>query len=173
MERRSKQWALAAVMAACCTAAVAQEETPEAVYRIKDETHLGSNIPRTVVVATVVPINLRYSQFTEAHKAALRSLYESMPPDDEPPFPADGLKPLYDALWRVHHKLLVRGELSLVATVLPDGTVSQVQALQSPDPELTRAAASLLMATPFKPAVCHGQPCRMDYPLRMRFTVKL
>lgn len=173
MERRSKQWALAAVMAACCTAAAAQEDAPEAVYRIKDETHLGSNIPRTIVTSSIVPINLRYAQLSDQHKAALRSQYEAMAPDDEPPFPADGLKPLYDALWRVHHKLLVRGELSLIATVMPDGSVSQVQALRSPDPELTRGAAALLMATPFKPAVCHGQPCRMDFPLKMRFTVKL
>lgn len=91
---------------------------------------------------------------------------------DEPPFPADGLKPLLHAISKGQSKLLVRGELRLVADVGPDGSVLSVQALGSPSTEMTEFAASVLVLTKFKPAVCKGQPCKMQFPLYLNFDVR-
>jgi hypothetical protein len=147
----------------------AQSSAPEYVIRQSDPS-LGTNIRRAVVSGGTIPLNRRYDELTADEKAAVRELYEGMDPADEPPFPANGLKPMYDAIQQAHERRFhVRGEMTLVATVGPAGDTLKVEAIRSPDPDMTRFAASVLFATKFKPAVCQGQPCTMDYPLRMRF----
>jgi hypothetical protein len=49
--------------------------------------------------------------------------------------------------------------------------VSGVKAWGSPSPEMTKFAASVLLLTRFKPAICGGQKCRMDFPLKYLFIV--
>jgi hypothetical protein len=49
--------------------------------------------------------------------------------------------------------------------------LSEVKAIGSPSPEMTQFAASVLLLTKFKPAICGGQPCKMDYPFRFAFVM--
>jgi hypothetical protein len=58
-----------------------------------------------------------------------------------------------------------------VASVVVDsqGKPGAVTVYRSPDPQLSRLVAAALSFESFKPAVCHGQPCRMDYVLRLDF----
>lgn len=161
------------VVTAFGAAWAADDQPPAPVYSVKEPHDLTrTRIRSTVVNGSAVPLNLRYEQLSDEHKAQVRSQYEALAADDEPPFPAEGLKPLYQALYQVQQQLLVRGDLTLVASVLPDGTVDQVQAIGAQDPDMVNAAARVLMATAFKPALCHGQPCRMDYPVRLHFAVR-
>jgi len=51
------------------------------------------------------------------------------------------------------------------------GVPSNASVIKSPDPQLTRAVAEVLMLTKFKPAVCRGKSCAMGYPFRMTFNV--
>lgn len=165
--------ALAAWIAVGTGPVAAQDQPAAPTYRIKEDHDLArTRIRSTVVTGFVVPVNQRYQQMSDAHKSLVRSQYEALAADDEPPFPAEGLEPVYKALYQVQQALLVKGDLTLVATVLPDGTVSQVQAIGSPDPELTKFAGAVVMATPFKPALCHGQPCQMEFPFRIHFAVR-
>ena len=94
-----------------------------------------------------------------------------MRPLDEPPYPIDGLKPVFEARREVQRKLLAEGELSMFVEVDPKGQATAVSVIKSPDPKLTQVVASVLMLTKYKPAVCRGQPCQMAYPLRTTFTV--
>jgi hypothetical protein len=90
-------------------------------------------------------------------------------PGDEPPFPADGLAPLYDTIRLGQQKLKVRGDLEVAVTVGSGGDAIDVQVLKSPSTEMTEFAASILLMTKYKPAVCKGQPCRMQFPVSIRF----
>ena len=165
--------ALAGLLAVVTVPVAAQDQASPPAFGIKEDHDLPrTRIRNTVVTGSVVPVNQRYEQMSDEHKALVRSQYDSRAADDDPPFPAEGLEPVYQALYRVQRALLVKGELTLVATVLPDGTVSQVQAIGSPDPQLTKYAGAVVMATPFKPALCHGQPCQMEFPFRMHFVVR-
>lgn len=164
---------LAALVAALGATVRAQDRAPAPEFGIKEDNDLTrTRIRSSVVSGSVLPLNLRYEQLSDEHKAQVRSQYEGLAPDDEPPFPAQGLKPIYQAMYQAQRGLLAKGDLTLVATVLPDGTVSEVQAIGAPDPALVNFAARVLMATEFKPARCHGQPCRMDYPFRIHFAVR-
>ncbi len=51
-------------------------------------------------------------------------------------------------------------------------TVTKVEAYEVPDPELAKFAASGLLLTKFKPAICKGAPCKMQYPLMLRLEVR-
>lgn len=146
---------------------------PDPQFGIKsDEPRTGSMIRRYVVSFSQIPINRRYEELAPDEKSTLHSWWEQIADGDEPPFPADGLRPLHDAIRQAQQKLLVRGELFLIATVGPDGVVTEVKAIGSPSPEMTRAAATILALTKFKPAVCSNSPCQMDFPVKYRFRVE-
>jgi hypothetical protein len=148
-------------------------QTTEPQYSIKfDHPPAGSLIKRAAVRGHALPFNRTYEQLTPEQRALLHGLYESIPPGDEPPFPAEGTKPIHDAMRKAQAKLLVRGELTLIATVEANGEVSSVKAIGSPSPEMTKFAGTILLLTKFKPAVCSGQPCKMDFPLWYEFRVQ-
>lgn len=82
------------------------------------------------------------------------------------------MKSILDVVRKGQEKLLVTGKLYLVATVEPNGKVSTVKAYGSPNPEMAKFASEVLLLTKFKPAVCGGRPCRMDFPLWYNFKVE-
>jgi hypothetical protein len=148
---------------ACALSAGAQAPGPEQSF--KRAPVPGSLDQRTGATSADLPLNRRYSELTDAEKAIVRGWYD-LGPGDEPPFPARGMRPVVDSIMKVQGRLGYEGELYLAATVDPDGRVNAVKVLRSPDPEMSRIAATALMETEFKPALCAGRPCRMDFPLR-------
>jgi hypothetical protein len=162
---------LALLAAALAGAAAAQPAPAEFTIRQSDPP-TGSNIRTTMARASSIPINKRYDELTPEQKQALAAEYESIAPGDEPPFPADGLAPLYGAIAQAEQKLMAQGPMLLIATVGADGSVTQVKALASPSAEMTKFASAVLLLTKFKPARCNGAPCRMDYPVRVTFDRK-
>jgi len=172
---RTGGWAMALVAPLMLAmTARADDALPPARYELRqDMPTTGSHMLRRIAQASLVPLNRTYGQLTVEERRVLRSQYESMPEGDDPPFPVDGLAPLYEAIAKIHQQLLVRGTLSMHADVDADGKVTAVSVYKSPDPALTRAAANVLMLTKFKPAVCGGVPCKMAFPLRVNLTVDL
>ncbi|WP_295639433.1 hypothetical protein [uncultured Methylibium sp.] len=173
--RRRIVWASLVIAGAVAAlgAARAADELPAEKYVIKDdEPRLGTNIRRKAVIGFDVPINRRYGELTDAQKAIVKSRYEAMHPLDEPPFPANGLEPVFQAVRKLQSKLLAQGELTIFIDVDATGQASGASIIKSPDPQLAVAVAKVLMVTPYKPAVCRGQPCAMGYPFRMTFNVE-
>jgi len=151
----------------------AAQQAPPPQYGIKfDDPPIGSNIRRYAVGPQSIPINRSYAELSSAERAKLHTWWEQIPDGDEPPFPTEGLKPIHDAVRQAQRRFLVTGELFLIATVEADGKVAGVKAIGSPSPEMTKFAATVLAVTKFKPAVCSGRPCRMDFPLRYLFRVE-
>jgi hypothetical protein len=160
--------AFAAAVAAVPLPAIAQVDAPR--HTIKEaEPRTGSHLRRAAVRSPVLPLNRGYRELTPEQREHFKLNYEPMAPDDEPPFPVNGLQAIYDPLYRANNKLGIPGDIFLIATVDPQGKVSQVQAVESPDRQLTRVVSAILFATPFKPAACGGEPCQMDFPLRLQF----
>jgi len=152
------------VFALCALTATAQDSPPQ--YTLKRAPAPGSLVQRLGAKSPELPLNRRYAELTPSEKAIVRGWYEPLKPDDEPPYPVRGLRPVVEAMMKAQGRLGYEGELHLDATVDPDGRVSAVKVLRSPDPEMSRIAATVLVDTPFKPALCAGQPCQMDFPLR-------
>src|SRR5258708_16758746 len=95
-----------------------------------------------------------------------------MAENDEPPFPIDGLGPLYKAIAEVHKQLLrtrfglgVNGLLALHLQVDSQGRATSVSAYRSPDPEMTKYAAAVVTLPQYKPAWSGRQPCPKEFPV--------
>lgn len=150
---------------------VSATETAEAQqYTIKQsEPSLGSNFRRDIIKAGAIPPNKHYGDLTAEEKEVLKSPYEKMQTNDEPPYPANGLMPILNAVRDIHEKteLQFKGPLTLYVDVDSEGKPKSVSVVQSPDKQITQVAALALMKQTYKPAVCNGTPCAMQYPFHV------
>lgn len=147
--------------------------TPEPMHALSRPDKFAR--PASIVVTTPkegVPLNLRWEQLNEAQKAVVRGWYVDMPEGDEPPYPRAGLRPVFEAVWRGQQRMLETGDLMVVATVDGRGEVQEVQAFGTPNKALIDYISRVVIQTQFKPAVCGGTPCRMDFPLKVQLLVE-
>jgi hypothetical protein len=173
-EENGMRRALIVLCAAMCgLPAMAQQVTspPQHFDLPEDQPPLGSHIKREAVSGSLVPYDKTYEELTPEQKASLKSQYEAMGPDDDPPYPSRGLLPIVRALSIAQRKLLVEGDLMLAVDVDPSGTPVSVSIYQSPDEEMARVAAQILMLQHYRPARCAGKPCRQQFPFRTSFKV--
>lgn len=128
----------------------------------------GTIIKRDLEWSSKIPLNKTYQQFSESEKAEFHALYESMPPGDEPPFPAEGLRPVFNSIKKGQQIVRARGRLNMVVNVDATGKAVDVVDLGGVGGanalEMTRFAGSVLLMTKFKPAVCAGKPCKSQFP---------
>ena len=164
MKHRIAVLALAALAGVLAGSAAMADELP---YRITD-TLVGSMLPQEIIRAAV-PFDGSYAELNAEQKATLAADYENLPAGDEPPFPQYGLRHMLKPVVRFADTYSPVGRLVASVEVDPQGHATEVKIYKSPDPQLTRVIAAALQFEPFKPGVCHGQPCRMSYVLRLDF----
>lgn len=151
--------------------AVSIEETQR--YGLKQEApNTGSLIRRDAVSNFNVPPNKSYAELTPAQQALVKRDYPLLQPDDEPPYMAKGPETFARALQEAASKLQERGDMTLRAQIDANGKVSKVDVLVTPDERMADFAGRALMLTPFKPAVCAGQPCPMGVTVSYHFDLK-
>jgi hypothetical protein len=168
---RSSLLAAAAVVAVglAAAAAPARADDPPGYTVREGEPHLGTNIPRPEG-SSFVPPDATWTELTPEQQASVRSLYEAMPQGDEPPYPLRGEGALMRPIGQAHQQIGDDGMLVLFIDVNSKGEATRVEVVKTPSERIGTAAAEIAMATRFKPAVCHGQPCAMGYPLRIKLT---
>lgn len=95
----------ATMLVVACTLALADEQP--AIYNFKlDEPTTGSNIRHLILRGdSRVALNRSYGELTEEEKDIVRSRYETIAPGDEPPYPVDGLLPIYQAIAQASRSL--------------------------------------------------------------------
>jgi len=155
---------LVAGLGLALVAGLAQAQPPKQFeFRVAE---VGSHILGTAGRAEGLPLNRRYAELDASEKAKVRANYEAMPVGDEPPYPAEGLLPVFRAVQTAKQASL--GQLTLVADVDSAGKVRHVDTFGQVDAEFARFAARVLASTPFKPGQCAGKPCNMQYVLKMQ-----
>jgi hypothetical protein len=161
--RRAAAGALLALVAS-----VVQAQTlPRKQFELRVE-EVGAKVTGTAGRSDGLPLNRRYAELDADEKARVRANYEGLPPGDEPPYPAEGLLPLFMTLQTGAGKQPPLGSMTLVADVDSTGKVRHVDSFGKFDAEFARFASQVLAATPFKPGQCAGSPCNMQYVLRMQ-----
>lgn len=174
MNRLPRTWILATTLVASSVvwAEAAASNPPPARYALREDIpDIGTNIRREVMRSELVPIDSSYAQLTPEERARWRGQYEGLPPDVEPPFPQSGLQAILRQLLAAQKLARVSGPFSAFAQVDEKGEVTSVSILVSPDKDISQAAATAVMRTRFKPALCGGKPCAMQFPLRMTFVM--
>ena len=142
--------------------------TPALNYK-EDTPALGTHIRRDALRDSWLPLNQTYGEMSVEHRNKLRAVYSSMAADDEPPFPLRGLGPsimqLREVLWRIGGP----GELKLILSVDAEGNVGDVSVYSSSNERMAYYGAILLSKEKFKPGLCHGVPCAMDFMYRFEY----
>jgi hypothetical protein len=132
----------------------------------------GSILKKELRWKSKIPLNKTYAELTPEQKAELHALYEKLADGDEPPFPATGIKPIFNAIKKGQFVLQARGELNFGVTVGPDGVASKVDdfgGVGGPNAyEMSQYVASVLVNAQYKPALCQGTPCTMQFPFRLK-----
>jgi len=157
-----------------CVLAIASAQTDPPQYALRDDSQqTGSIIRKEIAWSSQLPLNRTYAELTTEQKKHFHSNYESIAPGDEPPFPIEGLKPIVAAISKAQKIRLAHGDLRLIVTVGPDGMGKKVESFGTvEDAEMTKFAVSVLLLTKYKPAVCNGAPCTMQFPFRCTLKVK-
>lgn len=170
MTTATPKWLL---LLALFAAGIVWAQAPAPRYTLKQyDPDTGSNIRRDTVSGSAIPLNMKYADLTAEQQGWLRAQYEDMAAEDEPPFPANGLGPIYKAISVAQQRFPARGPLTLYVDVNSQGEATAVSVFQSPDPQLTQAVATVLMLEKYKPAVCKGTPCAMQFPIRTLLTFR-
>jgi hypothetical protein len=130
----------------------------------------GTIIKKDIRWDSKIPLNKTYAELTPEQKAELHKMYENLPEGDEPPYPEAGMKPIFSAIRKAQRIRQARGELNMAVTVGPDGKATKVEDRGGVyDIQMTEIAQQVLLLTRYKPAICSGKPCTMQF----RFTQKL
>ena len=159
--------AVGGVFLALAAGLVDAQTLPLKQFELRVE-EVGSHISGTSGRSDGLPLNRRYAELDASEKARVQAHYEGMPAGDEPPFPADGLLPVFMAIQTGAGKLPPLGSMTLVADVDSTGQVRHVDSFGKVDTEFARFASRVLVATRFKPGVCGGKRCNMQYVLKMQ-----
>jgi hypothetical protein len=175
--RRALRAVAAALFAlACGTAAATCVPDDKLRPILEDSPATGTSIRRAIATTRSVPFDKRYEELTPAQRACLRDAYEAMPDADEPPFPAGGMQVIVGQVASAHSRAwkagaaLPLGMLEVAVKIDSKGRATAVDVYQALDDRPFMALiATVLMTTPYKPAVCGGRPCSMSFPLSIRF----
>ncbi|WEF35040.1 hypothetical protein [Pseudoduganella chitinolytica] len=145
--------------------AAAQDTT----YAFRDQPRTGSHLRRNVAFAPI-PFDKRYADLSDAQKGIVRAAYERMAADDEPPFPVNGLAPIFRALARLEKGAVHPGPIKASVTVDPAGMPLAVRILTAPGDDLGDFVGRLLLLQRYKPALCAGRPCGQEFLLAATLT---
>jgi len=169
------------LLAAACVFSTAQAQVRDTAARSataaaptlnlhESSSETGRLMARNIEWDSKIPLNKTYDQLTPKQLEELRAMYVNIAPGDEPPYPIKGIKPIYAAINKAQLRIQARGELIMTVTVGPHGKATKVADYgKNNRPEMTTFAADVLLMTQYKPAVCNGTPCTMQFP----FSVKL
>ena len=124
-----------------------------------------------IVMRGTLPYDRSYEQLSPEQKAVLRAEYDSVGPKDEPPYPKYGLSDVADAVARMPRRATLEGEVILTVRVDERGDAKSVSVYKTPDAKLSNLVAYTLTRTKFKPGLCEGRPCAMDYVFKYYFKV--
>jgi hypothetical protein len=166
MKRIRTGLAIAGLCFTCAAPALAAEGS--ATYDIKEATAATGTLLKRSVIQGDVPFDKRYDQMTPEQRQRIKDRYEAMAPDDEPPFPADGLAPMMKSLLQAAGAFHVDGRLEIESTIGPDGSARDVTFIRAPqNAQFKGYMTTLLMSTRYKAAVCGGKACAMGFPLQV------
>jgi hypothetical protein len=124
-----------------------------------------------IVMRGALPYDRSYEQLTPEQKALLRAEYDSVGPNDEPPYPKYGLADVADAVSRMSVRAPIEGEVVLTVRVDELGDAKSVSIYKTPDTRLSNLVALMVTRSKFKPGLCEGRPCAMDYVFKYYFKV--
>lgn len=127
-----------------------------------------------------IPLDQPWEALTQDQKNIVRSRYPALARGDEPPYPSKGPLDILKAISSFNREAgAAEGTLRMAVLVGADGKAKRAEVFEKPtvydleeDQRLLKRITRVLMLTPYKPAMCQGEPCEMVYPVLNEFIVK-
>ena len=135
-------------------------------YRLMGKAQNGSKIMK-VDARSPLPFNKRYQELSVKQQALFNAQFEGLASNDRPPFPTKGLSSIYQPILNHNKNLSNHGVLNMAIAVDENGNVDRVTVIDTPSEELQRKASKVLRNIKFEPASCAGDPCAMNFPVRL------
>ncbi len=154
----------ALVIAATLATSVTQASTSE--FRLMSKMPGGSKLLK-VDATSPVPFNKSYFELTKQQQDLFKAQFSELASSDRPPYPAKGLRAIYQPILKQNKSLANHGVLNMAIAVDENGNVDGVSVIETPSPELQRYATRAVKNIKFNPANCAGQPCAMNFPVRL------
>ena len=149
---------------------IALSQSQSADTNVKEQNpETGTRINKTVASSDGFPLNKKWSELSAQQHAAFRAQYEDMPDTDEPPYPLEGMASIFRQISIDAGRNHIYGTFIIDVTVNTHGVGTKVTLVKYPSVEAAEVVAHVLVKTKYKPAICHGKPCIMDFP----FSIKL
>ena len=136
-------------------------------FALKGETPTGTRLQQIDATASL-PFDKRYFELTEQQRADYRARFSGIQQDEVPPFPRNGLQEVYRPLIDAN-KNGVSGQLTLNVVVNELGQVEDLKVLDAPNSQVADDSAEVLRKTQFEPAYCAGAPCKMTFPVQIKY----
>jgi hypothetical protein len=169
---KSLRLSLLVLVAGVVLPSFAQKNPP--IYALREAyASTGSNIRVQATPKYIVPINRRYEELTSEDKIKLRRIFPNLHVNEEPPFPADGMMKLFEVIRKTREHIKHTGDFHMSVLVDEKGNAELVHIYSSPSNEMTEIMTQALVLIKYKPAVCEGQSCKMEFPLKLNFTQAL
>jgi hypothetical protein len=147
---------------------------PPPIYQLKEDAPaVGSNIKRRATPDFIIPINRRYQELSKEEKAKFNSLFDDLDVGDEPPFPEDGLHDLFRVIRKLRDFDTSIGELNIKTLINEKGEAELVKVYGVPQGHMMQIITNALVVIKYKPALCQGEPCKMEFPLHLQFPLSL
>jgi hypothetical protein len=137
----------------------------QTMYGIKEsDPKVGTRV-RVEIVRSPIPFDKKFDELTPEQMQVLRSKYNELGANDEPPFPVEGMQGIGKEIARLEAAKQFHGPLVMTVKVDEKGDGKTVAVYKSPDDDFAHSVAVVLMMSKYKPAKCSGKPCAMDFPL--------
>lgn len=143
-----------------------------AFFRVRPSTPAyGSRIYSDRAAHNAVPLRKTYSKMSAAEKKAVNSWFSLIDDGDEPPYPINGLMPVYTTISEGQSAVRedVEGPLNMYVDVDAQGNPTGASVFAAPNKEIANFAILEMLKHKFKPAICAGKPCAMKFPLSINF----
>lgn len=137
-------------------------------YTLKGDSLSGSKI-RSVAATSSIPFNKSYVELSDEQQAIFNKRFQDLSANEQPPFPKQGLRSIYEPILHKNKSLEDTGVLSLAILVDEKGRVDNVSVVETTSPELEKFAVEALAGVKFEPAVCNGVSCSMEFPVKVIF----
>lgn len=146
------------LLAACGLAQAQQTE-----YELKRDTPPTGSRMRIAGAKSSIPFDQPWEKLSREQQAEIMAPYESMGPGDEPPYPLNGTRKIWNAFVKASDHMHVHGHVRIIVEVNAEGKATSAQVYATPDERITKYVASVMMNERYKPARCKGQPCAQQF----------
>jgi hypothetical protein len=125
------------------------------------------HIPSTIASGEL-PLDRGFDRLTPEQQRRVRASYPALNEGDDPPYPLNGGKDLYDFLATLTSLYALHEEALIYVTVAANAQVSSVTVVGNLDPETRATIGSAAGLLKYKPASCGGRPCAGVVPFNVR-----